>query len=193
MVTIGIIALLIAAISVYDYYTTRTWQQVTSNIRNETVFEHRNKQYGAYVMRRDYSKTIVYSIVGLLVLTGGVGFTALGRSAVEEKMVTIEDSGFKTIEYEIKFEKKEESQQQKKQQQIVETKKFIEPIASEEAVKTEVKPIEGDQIVGTTDQQGEGNQIGTITDGSPGGSGTETPPEPVETEKEDPFFSSYCG
>ena len=59
------IILLVASVSLYDYYTARRWQQVTSSIRNEIVFEHRNKEYGAYVLRRDYDKRLMLIILGL--------------------------------------------------------------------------------------------------------------------------------
>ena len=38
---------IVALITFYDYFAARSWQQVTSSVRNEIVFEHRNKEYGA--------------------------------------------------------------------------------------------------------------------------------------------------
>jgi protein TonB len=54
----------------YDYFTARRWQQVTSNVRNEIVFEQRNRAYGAYVLRRDYDKRLVIILFGFILLLG---------------------------------------------------------------------------------------------------------------------------
>ena len=70
MIVILIIVALVAAVSIYDYFTTRTWQQVTSTVRNEAVFENRNKKYGAFVIRRDYNRNFILILLGMI---GGVG------------------------------------------------------------------------------------------------------------------------
>ncbi len=49
-VILAIIAL-VALVTLYDYFSARTWQQVTSDTRNDMVFEGRNQEYGAYVLR----------------------------------------------------------------------------------------------------------------------------------------------
>jgi protein TonB len=81
IVIISIIAL-VAAVSLYDYYGAKSWQLVTSSIRNNTVFEHRNKEYGAYVIRRDYDRNLLLIIFSLflglgLVYAGFVSFQAM--------------------------------------------------------------------------------------------------------------------
>ena len=45
-------------ISLYDYYSSRSWQQVSSAERNDLVFEQRNKNYGAYEIRKKYDKRL---------------------------------------------------------------------------------------------------------------------------------------
>ena len=65
METIIIIALIIAGISLYEYFTARRWQQVTSNDRNEIVFEDRNKEYGAYVLRRNYDRNMAIILISV--------------------------------------------------------------------------------------------------------------------------------
>lgn len=64
------IVVLVALISLYDYFSARRWQQVTSVQRNDLVFEHRNKAYGAYVIRRDYDKRLIIIIAGLILAIG---------------------------------------------------------------------------------------------------------------------------
>jgi periplasmic protein TonB len=70
MLAIFIIAGVVAAISLYDYFTTRSWQAVTSQVRNDAVFEKRNREYGAYRIRRDYNRNFILILLGMV---GGVG------------------------------------------------------------------------------------------------------------------------
>jgi protein TonB len=56
----------------YEFFSSRNWQQVTSSTRNDVVFEKRNKEYGAYAMRRDYNKHL---IAILFFLTAGLGMS----------------------------------------------------------------------------------------------------------------------
>lgn len=65
-----VIIVLVAGLSLYDYFTARRWQQVTSSIRNEMVFEHRNRAYGAYVLRRDYEKRLMFILFGFILFLG---------------------------------------------------------------------------------------------------------------------------
>lgn len=64
------IMVLIAGISLYDYFSSRTWQQVTSSERNDLVFAERNREYGAYVMRQGYNVRLLI-IMGIMVF--GIG------------------------------------------------------------------------------------------------------------------------
>ena len=69
--TAGIIIVsIIAAFALYDYFSTKNWQLVTSDSRNDTVFEKRNKKYGAYQIRRNYNTRMILILLGL---TGGIG------------------------------------------------------------------------------------------------------------------------
>ena len=75
METIIIIALIIAGISLYEYFTARRWQQVTSNDRNDIVFADRNKEYGAFVLRKNYDRTmsiILFSVFASFALAFGI-------------------------------------------------------------------------------------------------------------------------
>lgn len=60
------ILLVIAGVSVYDYFDTKDWQSTTSNSRNSVIFEHRNKKYGAYHLRRDYNDSFGIIIGGVI-------------------------------------------------------------------------------------------------------------------------------
>jgi periplasmic protein TonB len=70
MLVIVSIIVIVALFSLVDYFSSRSWQRVTSEIRNETVFEKRNKAYGAYVIRRDYDRNLVLIMLSLVCGTG---------------------------------------------------------------------------------------------------------------------------
>ena len=57
---------LVAIVSLYDYFAARRWQQVTSVERNNIVFAHRNREYGAFVIRRDYDKRLLIIMIALI-------------------------------------------------------------------------------------------------------------------------------
>jgi len=70
MEVLYVIVALVTGFSLLDYFTARKWQQVTSNTRNEVVFAHRNKAYGAYVLRSSYNKRMVIIMAGLVLFAG---------------------------------------------------------------------------------------------------------------------------
>ena len=85
MTVVLIVALLVAGISLYDYFSARDWQQVTSADRNEIVFAERNKEYGAYTLRRDYDKRMVIILVSFIAtLALSFGIFAYVKSIPEE-------------------------------------------------------------------------------------------------------------
>ena len=43
MIVVSSAIIVITAISVYEHYSQKNWQEVTSSERNEIVFENRNK------------------------------------------------------------------------------------------------------------------------------------------------------
>jgi len=141
MIVILVIVALVAAVSIYDYFNTRTWQQVTSTVRNEAVFENRNKKYGAFVIRRDYNRNFILILLGMI---GGVGViyaaTSLTRGgASAEIRVKVPDAPT-TIPVDIP-KKKEEQPKIEKAKLVVPppTNKFTEPKVVTEPPKDPVK------------------------------------------------------
>jgi protein TonB len=79
---------IVALITFYDYFAARSWQQVTSSVRNEIVFEHRNKEYGAYVLRNEYDKRLMFIMLGLVLAIGlSFGTYMFIKNLPEEKEV----------------------------------------------------------------------------------------------------------
>lgn len=145
MTAILSIIAIVAAVSLYDYFQSRSWQRITSNIRNEVVFENRNKKYGAFVIRRDYEKTMIL-IIGSLFLGGGLLYAAYAgfRTPPIEKMfqppVIIEQ------EIELVLSPKPTAEVElPKQNKVASTSKvvkFPEPEITDKKVKSDVKTEE---------------------------------------------------
>lgn len=181
MTVIISIIILVALVSLFDFFTTRTWQQVTSNLRNEVVFEHRNRDYGAYVMRRDYNKRILLIMGGMLVGVGGfyaatVGFRTVEKSEIEAPEVIISEYLMDLSKEPEKIEKPEKNTNPPAQ---VQTQANLVPTITDEP---EDKPIEipnPDIAAGTQTQTGTpGDLFGNPTTPGTGGTGTLPPVEP---------------
>jgi protein TonB len=81
------IIVLVAGITLYDYFTARSWQQVTSEIRNEIVFDGRNREYGAYILRTEYDKRLMLIMFSLLAVIGlSYGTYIVIKNLPEEKL-----------------------------------------------------------------------------------------------------------
>lgn len=68
MTVIYVIVALVTGFSLFDYYVNRNWEAITSVSRNEAVFAHRNRAYGAYVLRSGYNKRMTLILGGLVAL-----------------------------------------------------------------------------------------------------------------------------
>lgn len=88
---------LVILVSLYDFFAARTWQQVTSVQRNNLVFQKRNKEYGAYVIRRDYDKRMII-IIGSVILAIGLVYAGIqivkGLPEPEEEEIPMDLSQF---------------------------------------------------------------------------------------------------
>lgn len=127
MEIIILIASVVLLVSLYDYFSSKSWQQVTSASRNDVVFDKRNKKYGAYEIRKSYNKTLIMVIFGV-VTTIGMSYgaylltkdvTEIDQLAYHEDQVLITDMEFPPIDDEIvipdQAEKKERQEAVEKQ------------------------------------------------------------------------------
>lgn len=83
MLALFIIMGIIASYSIIEYYQSKNWQFITSETRNDAVFENRNKSYGAYEIRKNYNNRIILILIGFIVGIGGISATTI---AVVRKM-----------------------------------------------------------------------------------------------------------
>ncbi len=65
LAVVWVIVGLVSTYSLFSYFSAKGWL-VTSTLRNELVFEHRNKDYGAYVLRKNYNKRLSIIMLSLI-------------------------------------------------------------------------------------------------------------------------------
>lgn len=70
------VVIVVAVVLLYDYFTAVNWQLVTSSKRNDIVFEKRNKEYGAYTLRKNYDKLMIIVMLSVI-LTIGLSFAIM--------------------------------------------------------------------------------------------------------------------
>jgi len=144
MGVIVIIVAFIGGISLYDYLSSRHWQQVTSAERNETVFADRNKAYGAYVIRKEYDKRLMI-IIGALVLSIGTayGVYRIIKAIPEEQ---VEEAPLDLTQFTMDAPKIEEELDPPVQEEIPPMEKtiqFLPPVVTDDEVDN-VPPIQED-------------------------------------------------
>lgn len=74
-----------AALAILLIFSDLSWSNVLSNTRNDLVFANRNKDYGAYALRRDHPRNLFLSLLFVLGLSSV--FSALGLKSVSTPMV----------------------------------------------------------------------------------------------------------
>lgn len=152
------IIVLVALVSLYDHFSARNWQQVTSSVRNEVVFEKRNKAYGAYAIRKDYNRRMILILAGL---TGGVGaaygaymaahsvpeITVRKKAIVELDTIQLDLTEKKVLP---KFQRPESSAPTKSE--IV---KFPTLVVTDDPIDPKLKAPDENDLNGDRDQKGD--------------------------------------
>lgn len=82
------VVVIILAVSIYDFYDSRNWSQLTDSLRNDAVFGNRNKAYGAYAMRKSYNKVMV--IISLCFVLIFVSYISVNATFSQNKTGKIE-------------------------------------------------------------------------------------------------------
>ncbi|AEA43110.1 energy transducer TonB [Fluviicola taffensis] len=157
------IMLIIVAFSLYDYFSSKSWQMVTSRERNETVFENRNKEYGAYKNRRDYDKRILLIFLGMTVGIGGIWAASNMFKPLEKKKdptITAYTWPNETMDDEKEPEIPEpEVEQVAAVETLQDIVKFVEPVVTDEPDIEPTNIIDPNQIVGAIDQKGDDDEF----------------------------------
>lgn len=131
----------------------------------DIIFEGKNKEYGAYDLRKTYNKRITYAIIGTVTLALLViAFQVIaGLRPKNETKIIVEDVSLENMKQE---EKKPEPPPPppppRQEPPKVEIAKFTPPkIVKDEEVKEDEKPPEQEKLeeakIGTINQEGEKN------------------------------------
>jgi protein TonB len=178
------VVLLVALVSLYDYFAARRWQQVTSAQRNELVFEHRNKAYGAYVIRRDYDKRMIIILSSVILGIGLIYGTYMIIKAIPEEVV--EEPPVDMSQFSVAAPPVEEVEPPPVEEEIPpmeQTIAFLPPIVTDDVVENQIPPQDAmvDVNASTTTNDEENNSFAP----PPVDNGT---PPPVETKPEEVYL-----
>lgn len=129
----------------------------------DLVFEGRNKEYGAYELRKSYNRRLTYALVGMAaacILIFGAYFigNSMGNDDDKKQMV-IQDVQLEEVKQEKKDEPPPPPPPPKPEPPKVEITKFTPPkIVKDEEVKEDEKPPEVEKLeetkIGTINQEG---------------------------------------
>lgn len=162
MVVISSVIAVISGVSLYEYYSARNWQQVTSQTRNDVVFEHRNQKYGAYEIRKNYDKKLILIMLSFIFCIGGLYSSYLYFKAPANPFdkVTTDSGGILVIPPPIEKPEKPEPEKAKPEKPdpkpIVTppTKAFLEPIIVNKIDTLSLKLLDKGDIAGLTTKKG---------------------------------------
>ena len=156
-VTISVI-ILIALVSLYDYFSARNWQQVTSARRNDVVFEDRNKAYGAYQIRRTYDRRVVFIILGLCLVIGAAFGTYKYIKSIPEEV--IEEAPIDMTQFDLPAAPPEEEVPPPVEEPpppMEKTLAFVAPVVTDEETTDEVQLVDPDVKISTVTNDVEEN------------------------------------
>ena len=167
MEAVWIIIGLVFGFSVYDFWTSRNWTMVTSEERNKVIFENKNKDYGAFKLRKNYDKNLMFILIGVFSFSTlfCAGYAAMNKNLSDANTNKKEVPTIETKMVEITFEPKHAPEISVKEKQVTEqqaTTQFIEPTVIDKQVKEESKTQEDLEktLAGNKDQEGKGNEFG---------------------------------
>ncbi len=99
MSVIFILLFVVAVFAVYDFLDSRNWQSETSSLRNRVIFENRNKRYGAYNIRTDYSDTLTVILVIFMIFVLIVSFVGFSfRTTAADIPIIYADTTLMSLE-----------------------------------------------------------------------------------------------
>src|SRR6185503_14943234 len=132
----------------------------------DIIFEGRNKEYGAYDLRKTYNKRLIKAMIGMavfLVLLFVGYFISNLDTGTKKQVVQVQDVDLAQVEQEKKNEPPPPPPP-KVEPPKVEVTKFTPPkIVKDEEVKPEEKPPEQEKLedtkIGTFNQEGEKSDV----------------------------------
>lgn len=133
----------------------------------DIIFEGRNKEYGAYELRKTYNKRLIIAIAGMLTVCLVIFLsTVLAKFVAPEKktQILVQDVQLAEVKQEEKKPEPPPPPPPKQEPPKVEITKFTPPkIVKDEEVKPEEKPPETEKLedtkIGTINQEGEKTDV----------------------------------
>jgi protein TonB len=161
----------------------------------DIVFEGRNKEYGAYELRKTYNRRLIISIVGMAALCAllFIGYILANTfSPEEEKAIVVQDVQLEELKQEQKEEPPPPPPPKPPDPPKVEMAKFTPPkIVKDEEVKEEEKPPEQEKLedtkIGTINQEGVKDEGIVAPPVSDEGKGVVEAPKKVEEDWDKTF------
>jgi protein TonB len=156
------------------------WNDATQDERNDIVFEHRNKEYGAYELRRKYNKRITFIIGGMLAFS--IALFGL-KVIIDNKPDDVDkDLDMSNIVVDLTppppVEEQPPPPPPPPPPPMVEMVKFIPPVIKDDAVEEEPQKLQEDvkdSNVGEKDQEGDKDIVAPPTENT-------GPAEPAQPE-----------
>lgn len=185
MVPAIILTIMVAALSLYDFLSSKNWQEVTSSERNDIVFEERNHAYGAYQIRKNYSSRMILIMVGVILTIGlAFGIYKIIQSLPKPEEV---ETPLDLTQFAVDAKEKEEDIVEPLEPEIPEVQKsiqFLEPKVTNDQVDTP-PPVQNEM---------ENTAASTVnSNGNSDFGGTEViipkKEEPIEVKKEPEIFT----
>jgi len=161
----------------------------------DIVFEGRNKDYGAYELRKTYNRRLIIALIGMAVLCVllFVGYILANTiSAGEDKAIVVQDVQLEELKQEEKKELPPPPPPKPPDPPKVEMAKFTPPkIVKDEEVKEEEKPPEVEKLedtkIGTINQEGVKDEGIVAPPVSDEGKGVVEAPKKVEEDWDKTF------
>lgn len=203
MEIIILITAFVLAVSLYDFFTSRSWQQVTSSSRNDVVFNERNKEYGAYRIRREYDRNLLFILLGVAGSIAIAYGSMMYYYSLREDAETLPpiDPTVTTIVpppmIEIELEIEPVTDDGASATQATNTTEYINPVVVDDVVTTVTltqDQLEGTQVSTSTSTNGNefGNTTGSETTGTGSGTGDDETGDPeIWVEREAMFPGGY--
>jgi len=169
------------------------WNNVVSDNRNDIVFERRNQSYGAYKLRKEYTRVVAFIIAGMLLFSvSALGIKLLldmkggAAEAVDAKLDMTQ------IDLTPPVDKNEPPPPPPPPPPpVMETVKFVPPVIKDEAVEDEPPPPQeklDDKQAGQETHEGNGDENVVVPQETGNGPVEEKAPEIFTVVEEMPSF-----
>ena len=140
------------------------WNSVVAPVRNELVFEDRNKAYGAYDLRRNHNRSVAFAVL----ITGATFLLAVSIPAIMDwinnKMEEVEvpiDNTIVDLTAPPPIDESEPPPPPPPPPPVMETVKFTPPVVTDDEVIDEPPPLQTEETpqISTETVEGTGDEI----------------------------------